>query len=213
MKNKGIFISFEGGEACGKSTQIKLLKEYVAKLNNSEDFIFVREPGGTPLTEEIRHLLLNYEIDKPLPMTELLLFCTARVEDVEKIIKPALEKGKIVIADRFYDSTIAYQGMARKIMNVEQILNLTKLIIGDLKPDLTFYLKLTPEEAFKRKSNINERLDRIEKEGLEFHKLVQKGYDYISKIESERFITIDATKSPEEISKQIITLLQNKLNH
>ena len=98
-------------------------------------------------------------------------------------------------------------------MNVEQILNLTKLIIGDLKPDLTFYLKLTPEEAFKRKSNINERLDRIEKEGLEFHKLVQKGYDYISKIESERFITIDATKSPEEISKQIITLLQNKLNH
>ena len=213
MNKKGLFISFEGGEACGKSTQIKLLKEYVSTLKNKEDFVFVREPGGTPLTEEIRRLLLNYEIDKPLPMTELLLFCAARVEDVEKIIKPALEKGKIVIADRFYDSTIAYQGMARNIMNVEQILKLTKTIIGDIKPDLTFYLKLSPEEAFKRKSKINEGLDRIEKEGLLFHKQVEKGYDYISNLEKERFVIIDASKTPDEISNEIIKRLNNKINN
>lgn len=213
MNKKGLFISFEGGEACGKSTQIKLLKEYVSTLKNKEDFVFVREPGGTPLTEEIRRLLLNYEIDKPLPMTELLLFCAARVEDVEKIIKPALEKGKIVIADRFYDSTIAYQGMARNIMNVEQILKLTKTIIGDIKPDLTFYLKLSPEEAFKRKSKINEGLDRIEKEGLLFHKQVEKGYDYISNLEKERFVIIDASKTPDEISNEIIKKLNNKINN
>lgn len=213
MNKKGLFISFEGGEACGKSTQIKLLKEYVSTLKNKEDFVFVREPGGTPLTEEIRRLLLNYEIDKPLPMTELLLFCAARVEDVEKIIKPALEKGKIVIADRFYDSTIAYQGMARNIMNVEQILKLTKTIIGDIKPDLTFYLKLSPEEAFKRKSKINEGLDRIEKEGLLFHKQVEKGYDYISNLEKERFVIIDASKTPAEISNEIIKKLNNKINN
>ncbi len=213
MNKKGLFISFEGGEACGKSTQIKLLKEYVSTLKNKEDFVFVREPGGTPLTEEIRRLLLNYEIDKPLPMTELLLFCAARVEDVEKIIKPALEKGKIVIADRFYDSTIAYQGMARNIMNVEQILKLTKTIIGDIKPDLTFYLKLSPEEAFKRKSKINEGLDRIEKEGLLFHKQVEKGYDYISNLEKERFVIIDANKTPDEISNEIIKKLNNKINN
>ena len=213
MNKKGLFISFEGGEACGKSTQIKLLKEYVSTLKNKEDFVFVREPGGTPLTEEIRRLLLNYEIDKPLPMTELLLFCAARVEDVEKIIKPALEKGKIVIADRFYDSTIAYQGMARNIMNVEQILKLTKTIIGDIKPDLTFYLKLSPEEAFKRKSKINEGLDRIDKEGLLFHKPVEKGYDYISNLEKERFVIIDASKTPDEISNEIIKRLNNKINN
>lgn len=213
MNKKGLFISFEGGEACGKSTQIKLLKEYVSTLKNKEDFVFVREPGGTPLTEEIRRLLLNYEIDRPLPMTELLLFCAARVEDVEKIIKPALEKGKIVIADRFYDSTIAYQGMARNIMNVEQILKLTKTIIGDIKPDLTFYLKLSPEEAFKRKSKINEGLDRIEKEGLLFHKQVEKGYDYISNLEKERFVIIDASKTPDEISNEIIKKLNNKINN
>ena len=205
---KGIFLSFEGGEACGKSTQIKLLKQYIATLPNKDDFVFVREPGGTPLTEEIRKLLLNYEIDKPLPMTELLLFCAARVENVEKLVKPALEQGKIVIADRFYDSTIAYQGMARNIMSAEGILKLTKLIIGEVKPDLTFYLKISPEKAFERKKQMTEGLDRIEKEGLKFHQLVEKGYDYISNIEPERFKILDATKSPEEISKEIIETIE-----
>lgn len=206
----GYFITFEGGEACGKSTQVKMLKEYLGALKNKDDFLFVREPGGTPLTDEIRRLLLNYEIDKPLPMTELLLFCASRVEDVYKQILPALNAGKVVIADRFYDSTIAYQGMARGIMSSEDILSLTKKIIGNLVPNLTFYLKIPPEEAFKRKSKMGE-MDRIEKEGLEFHKQVQKGYDFISNIEKERFYVLDATKKPEEIFAEIIKVLKEKI--
>ena len=206
----GYFITFEGGEACGKSTQVKMLKEFLGTLKNKDDFLFVREPGGTPLTDEIRRLLLNYEIDKPLPMTELLLFCASRVEDVYKQILPALNAGKVVIADRFYDSTIAYQGMARGIMSSEDILSLTKKIIGNLVPNLTFYLKISPEEAFKRKSKMGE-MDRIEKEGLEFHKQVQKGYDFISNIEKERFYVLDATKKPEEIFAEIIKVLKEKI--
>ncbi len=208
--NKGYFISFEGGEACGKSTQIKMLKDYISSLSQTDKFLFVREPGGTPLTEEIRRLILNYEIDKPLEMTELLLFCAARVEDVEKCIKPALAQGKVVVADRFYDSTIAYQGMARQIMSSEDILTLTKKIIGDIKPDLTFYLKLSPEEAFKRKLSMNGELDRIEKESIEFHRAVAKGYELIASIEKERFYVIDASKPSDKIFNEIIKVLKNK---
>lgn len=206
---KGLFITFEGGEACGKTTQVKLLKDYISSLPNKDDFLFVREPGGTPLAEKIRELILETNEDAPLPMTELLLFCAARVENVNKNILPALKSGKIVIADRFYDSTIAYQGCARKIMPAEKILDLTRTIIGSLKPDLTFYLKLSPEEAFKRKYKMSENLDRLELEGLEFHKRVEEGYNYISTLEKERFCVIDATKSIDEIFKIIVTQINN----
>lgn len=209
MKN-GYFITFEGGEACGKSTQVKKLKEYISTLKNKDDFLFVREPGGTPLTDKIRRLLLNYEEDKPLPMTELLLFCAARVENIEKRVKPAIQQGKVVIADRFYDSTIAYQGMARGIMSAQDILTLTKKIIGPLKPDLTFYLKISPSEAFKRKAKMGE-MDRIEKEGIDFHEKVAEGYNFISNIEKERFYCLDATKEPDIIFNEIITVLKEKL--
>ena len=205
---KGLFITFEGGEACGKSTQIKLLKEYISTLPNKDNFIFVREPGGTLLGEEIRNLLLNYNEDKPLPMTELLLFCAARHQITENVIKPALNEGKIVIADRFYDSSVAYQGVARGIMSAEEILNLTKLVIGDLKPDRTFYFKLTPEQAFKRKANCPP-LDRMELEGIEFHQKVAQGYDYMVNLERDRFYVIDASKSIEEIA----TELKNEFNN
>ncbi len=205
--NKGKFITFEGGEACGKTTQVSKLKEYIASLPDRDRFVLVREPGGTLLGEEIRKLILNYEKNKPLPMTELMLFCSARCQVVEEVIKPTLAQGKIVIADRFYDSTIAYQGEARGLMSAEEILKLTRLIIGDLKPDLTFYLKLSPEEAFKRKTNALP-LDRIEKEGLSFHQKVAKGYDYISSIEGDRFCVIDASRTPDEIFE----VIKHKIN-
>ena len=207
---KGIFITIEGGEACGKSTQVKKLNQYIKDKGLEDKFLFVREPGGTILAEEIRKLLLNFTDDSPLPMTELLLFCAARSEIVNKKILPALNEGKIVFADRFYDSTIAYQGMARKIMSPEDILKLTRNIIGDIKPDLTFFLKIAPEDAFLRKKNMDEKLDRIEEEGMKFHQDVQKGYDYISKLESERFCVLDATKTPDEIFSEIIETLNKR---
>ena len=207
---KGLFISIEGGEACGKSTQVKLLKEYIDSLPNKDDFIFIREPGGTPLGEEIRKLLLDYTENKPLPMTELLLFCASRHQIVEEVIKPALAEGKTVIADRFYDSTVAYQSAARGIMSIPNILNLTKLVIGDLKPDKTFYFKLEPEEAFKRKSNCGP-LDRIELEGMEFHQKVAQGYDYMADLEKDRFIIIDASKSIEDVHHQMMNEFKSLL--
>ena len=208
---KGFFITIEGGEACGKSTQVNLLKDYFKNNFSEDDYLFVREPGGTPLAEEIRNLLLFYKEEKPLPITELLLFCAARAQNTHTRIIPALKEGKIVIADRFYDSTLAYQGEARKIMDKSQLLNLTQTIIGDLKPDLTFYLKLSPEEAFKRKKS-NEALDRIGSEGIEFHKAVARGYDYISSLENNRFCTIDASLSPEEIFKIIKSEIEKRIN-
>ena len=209
--NKGLFITFEGGEACGKTTQVTKLREYINSLPNKDQFLLVREPGGTLLGEEIRKLLLNYEDNRPLPMTELMLFCAARHQIVEEKIKPALADGKIVIADRFYDSTIAYQGQARGLMSTEEILKLTRLIIGDLKPDLTFYLKLSPVEAFKRKTK-DMPLDRIEKEGLAFHENVAKGYDYIANLEKERFCVLDASKTPDEIFAKIKEELNKLIN-
>lgn len=206
---KGFFISFEGGEACGKSTQIELFKKYVQTLPNKEDFVFFHEPGGTPLGEEIRNLLLNYTEDAPVPKAELLLFYASRAQAVEKIVLPALESGKIIIADRFYDSSIAYQAMARNILSPNQVLQLTKMIIGDLSPDLTFYLKLPPEIAYKRKNQMS--LDRIEKEGFDFYQKVSDGFDYISNIENKRFVTIDATKSIEEIHQEIVKIFEEKL--
>lgn len=211
--NKGLFITFEGGEACGKSTQVRLLKEYIESRDDKDNFVFVREPGGTPLSEKVRDLILNYEEDKPLPMTELLLFTASRAQNCKENIIPALKEGKVVIADRFYDSTLAYQGEARQVASKEDILMLTRLAIGDLRPNLTFYLKIDPEIAFQRKSKDVSlaKLDNIEKENIEFHKAVSRGYNYIANLESERFCVIDATKPIEEIFEIIKNKIEEKL--
>ncbi len=211
MKN-GLFITFEGGDACGKSTQVKLFKEYVATRKDKDGFVFVREPGGTGLGEKIRELLLSYEEDSPVPKAELLLFLASRAQLFEKVISPAISEGKIVVADRFYDSTIAYQGFAREIFDAEEILKLNKLILGKFKPNLTFYLKIKPEIAFKRK-NSGENLDRMEKEALAFHQKVYEGYQFISKKEKERFVVLDATKSIEEIHNEIVASVENLIKN
>lgn len=207
---KGLFITFEGGEACGKSTQIKLLKDYIASRPDKEDFVFIREPGGTKLGENIRELLLNYEEDSPTPKSELLLFLASRAQLFEKVILPALNEGKTVIADRFFDSTVAYQGFARNILNANEILDLHKIILGNFKPDLTFYLKISPVEAFKRKA-IFPTLDRMEKENMDFHQKVFEGYNYLSKIDDKRYVVLDATLPINIIHEMIIDKIKEKL--
>lgn len=200
---KGLFITFEGGEASGKTSQIEMLKDYVSTLDNKDDFIFVKEPGGTILGEKIRNLLMYDESAPPVDKAELFLYCASRVQLVEKVILPALKAGKIVVADRFYDSTIAYQGFAREIISPEEILHLTEMLIGKLKPDITFYLKIQPEIAFKRK-NPDIPLDRIEKAGIKFHQKVKQGFDYMANLEKDRFCIIDATKTKDEIHNIVI---------
>lgn len=206
---KGIFITLEGGEACGKTTQIQMLKEYFK--NKKIDALFTKEPGGMPLTDELRRLILNYEIDPPLEKTELLLYMAARIEDIEKVIKPALQEGKIVIADRFNDSTIAYQASGRQIMSIDDMINFTENIIDNFTPDLTIYLRLDPQTAFERKKNIDLELDRIEKAGLDFHRRVLEGFDYMAKKEPERFAIIDASKSRDEVFKEILSAIRKKV--
>ena len=206
---KGIFITLEGGEACGKTTQIQMLKEYFK--NKKIDALFTKEPGGMPLTDELRRLILNYEIDPPLEKTELLLYLAARIEDIEKVIKPALEEGKIVIGDRFNDSTIAYQASGRQIMPIDDMINFTENIIDNFTPDLTIYLRLDPQTAFERKKNIDLELDRIEKAGLDFHRRVLEGFDYMAKKEPERFAIIDASKSRDEVFKEILSVIRKKV--
>ena len=207
---RGLFITFEGADAAGKTTQVKLLEEYISKKHSKDKVLFIHEPGGTALGEEIRNLLLHFTQDVPTNKAELLLFLASRAQICEKVIEPALKEGKIVIADRFYDSTIAYQGFARGIFSGEEILSLNKLIIGDLKPDLTFYLKISATDAMKRKRAMKEELDRFEKEKSDFHQKVCAGYDFISQKESERFYIIDATRSIEDIHNEIVKIIEEK---
>ena len=198
--NKGIFISFEGGDSCGKSTQINMLKNCVEASKYRDRFLFVRDPGQSPIGEDIRKILLSLD-SQPHPLTELFLYLASRSELVNKIIIPALDQGKIVVCDRFYHSTIAYQGFARDILPIDQVEQLANLSACHIQPVKIFYLRLDPQIALQRKQDTH--FDRMEKEGIQFREKVQNGYDYLAKKEPQRFVVIDATKSPEEIFDKI----------
>lgn len=193
-----MLISFEGIDGCGKTTQIELLKNYFKK--NKITYYVFREPGGTELSEKIRSLLLHEagEID---PVTELLLFSSARSQLISEKVIPILKKGEIVILDRFYDSTTAYQGYGRGSSDIEHINTLNKIASHNTIPDLTFYLKIDPDLANKRTAQ-NQK-DRMESSGREFFSKVCSGYDEIAKNE-DRFIVLDATLTPDEIHQQIL---------
>jgi len=200
-----VLISFEGIDGCGKSTQIKLLKTYFR--DKGVKFSVFREPGGTEISEKIRNLLLH-ETDDMDPTTELLLFSAARSQLVAEEIVPRLKEEEIVILDRFYDSTTAYQGYGRKSAKLSHIETLNKLATHHTEPDITFYLRIDPKEAAKRtQSGIK---DRMEKAGEDFFREVCDGYDQLSRL--ERFEVIDATISPEEIHQKIIKRLEKVLN-
>lgn len=202
---KGMLITFEGGDGCGKSTQLKLFVEYLKSRN--EDFIVSREPGGTPLGEEIRTILLNSKYDISSE-AEFLLFSACRATIVEKVVKPALDAGKIVVLDRYYDSSFTYQGFAGDL-NIKDIKNITNFAIKGAKPDLTFCLDLSYEEAMKRKSQFAE-LDRMESKGKEYHDKVRNGYLTLAKNNPERMVVVDASKSIDEISGFIQETFEQK---
>lgn len=199
--NKGFFVTFEGGEGCGKSTQIKLLKDYLEKQRFQ--FIVSREPGGTTVCEEIRKILLNSK-GSITSKTELLLFSSARAQHVAEVIKPNLEKGKIVVLDRFYDSTYAYQGYAGNL-DLKDIKKITEFAIDGCEPDLTFIFDLKYEDGLKRKGEDEKlkQLDRIESKGKKYHDKVRAGYLQIAKENPSRVVVIDASKTKEEIFEEV----------
>ena len=205
---KGIFITFEGIDGCGKSTQCELLKDYLKE--SGKDFIFVREPGGTEIGERIREILLDKKNSRMTARTELLLFEAARAQITDEVIKPALEEGKIVICDRFFDSSSAYQGMARG-MGMDFVAGLNMAATGGLKPDVTFFFDISAEEALARRGKRGEASDRIELAGLKFQEDVRKGYLELAMNSDGRIVTIDATLGIDEIFKVVKESLEGKI--
>lgn len=197
-----MLISFEGIDGCGKSTQIKLLKSYFQ--NRELSYHIFREPGGTEISERVRSLLLH-ETDEMDPVTELLLFSAARSQLIREKVIPLLNENNIVLLDRFYDSTTAYQGYGRESASIEAINTLNEIASHSISPDITIYLKILPEEADKRTQSTKK--DRMEISGLEFFKRVADGYDKIAANE-KRVQVIDATQSPGKIHEEIVRFIE-----
>lgn len=197
FKNK--FITFEGIEGVGKSTQVRLLCDLFKQQNI--DFLSTREPGGLPVAESIRNLLLHKDMS---PITELLLYEAARAEHFEKIILPALNKGQSVICDRFADASVAYQGYGRGL-DVKLIEELNKIATKNTEPDYTFIIDLPVNLAFERLSKRGTAPDRFEKLSHDFYEKVRNGYIEQSKKYPKRVKIIDADRTPEQIHKDIVS--------
>jgi dTMP kinase len=194
---KGLFITFEGADGCGKSTQMKLLKEYL--LNKGYEIVETREPGGKGLGERIRDILLNYD-GEVSNRCESFLFLADRAQNIDVIVKPAIQQGKIVLCDRHTDSSVAYQGYGRGL-NIDEINRLNNLSTGGLKPDLTYVFDVDIETSMLR---VGTEKDRMESSGKEFFNKVRQGYLELAKKEPERIKVIDSTKPIEDVFADVL---------
>lgn len=201
----GLFITFEGIEGCGKSTQSKLLRDYF--LKNNKAVLSTREPGGPEISEAIRSILLNPIYDEMLPETELLLYMASRAQHTGQWILPALKNNKVVISDRYNDSTIAYQGAARNIA-MEKILPIQNYATFGLVPDISFLIDLPVEIGLGRIPK--SKADRIEQESIEFHKKVRQGFLRLAEQEKARYCILDGTLEIDEITTQIIQCIEKR---
>ncbi|MCF7858094.1 MAG: dTMP kinase [Candidatus Cloacimonetes bacterium] len=203
---KGIFITFEGIEGCGKSTQAKMLKDHLEKIG--KQVFLTREPGGPKISETIREVLLSIDNKEMLPQTEVLLYMAARSQHTGEWIIPELQKGKIVISDRYYDSTFAYQGAARKI-DGKLIDTIRRYATFGLVPDITFLIDLNEEIGLSR--ILENKADRLEQESLLFHKKVRDGFLVLAKKEPARFRVLDGNKSIEQIYQAVINIIDKEI--
>ena len=200
-----MFITFEGLDFCGKSTQVKLLKEKLESIGKK--VVIIREPGGTEISEKVRDILLDKENSAMHIEAELLLFSASRAQLVREKIIPLLKDGTFVVSDRFHDSSIAYQGYGRGI-NLDSVVAIQKFAIGDAVPEITFFIDLSLNDIDKRREKFGTKnLDRIELSENDFYNKVREGYHELSKAE-KRFKVIDGTQSIEKIHSQIIEELK-----
>ena len=197
----GLFLTVEGPDGAGKTTQIELLRDYLS--DKGYDIIVCREPGGTPISEAVRNVILNKEFTEMGHMTELLLYAAARAQLIEEVIRPALEDGKIVICDRFVESSAVYQGIARG-MGIDLVYKVNQFAIGDTMPDLTIMIDLDAEAGISRKKKQAE-LDRMESETIDFHKKVVEGYRQLASLHPDRIYTVDGSLTIEEIHQKIVS--------
>jgi dTMP kinase len=196
---RGLFVSFEGGEGSGKSTQIERL---AARLREQGlDPLRTREPGGTPLGERVREVLLDRTLE-PAPVTEALLMEAARAEIVARVIGPALDAGKIVLCDRFIHSTLAYQGGGRGL-DPALLESLNRVATGGLTPDLVLLFDVDPAVGLSRRERAGGAPNRLDRESLEFHQRVRNRYLELARREPERFLVLDASRSPDELERHI----------
>ena len=204
----GFFITFEGIEGCGKTTQINHLTAYLKEKNFP--FLLTREPGGTAIGDRIRQILLSSENSRLEPVAEFFLYAAARAQHISQVVLPALTEGKTVLCDRFADATIAYQGNGRGL-NLAWIEEIHDRFLKGLKPNLTFLLDLPVEEglrrAWKRMENQTVKEDRFEKEALAFHQRVREGYLLLAHKEPNRIIVLDGMKDEQSLHREILNHL------
>ncbi len=202
---KGKFITFEGCEGSGKSTQVKLLAEYLDR--NKTDYVLTREPGGSPIAEQIRKIILDGSNTAMCDECEALLYAASRIQHIKEKVLPALEEGKIVLCDRYIDSSLAYQGYARGL-GQEYVADINKKAYELCTPDLTVFFDITPDEAFRRKNGADLN-DRMEKQGLEFHRRVYSGYRQLLNV-YPRICAVECSGSKKEIPEKVVMLLKEK---
>jgi len=205
---RGLFLTFEGSEGCGKSTQIRLLADSLKACGR--EVVLTREPGGTAIGDQIRHTLQYASESRGMtPEAELLLFAASRAQHVRELVRPALAAGKIVISDRFHDSTTVYQGIARKI-DPAQVESINRFAVDGTLPDLTFLLDMDAAEAMRRvagRERPDGHSDRMEEEPAAFYDAVRKGYLELARSGGARFRIIDASAAPDRIALQILAHL------
>ena len=206
MKRNGKFITFEGCDGCGKSTQLSLLIDYLTKTGVPH--IFTREPGGGKISEAIRGILLSGKNMEMGDECEALLYAAARAQHIKDRVEPALNEGKLVVCDRYVDSSFAYQAYARGL-GMEFVEKINAFALEKFLPDVTVFFDLSPKEAFARKKGADED-DRMELAGLAFHERVYEGYLTLAKKYPERFVVINARNSIEEIAKEVVSVLSEK---
>lgn len=208
MTKRGFFISLEGIEGSGKTTQAKLLTEYISSCGF--DVLLTREPGGTTIGEKIRDLLLDNESAKMTSITELFLYLASRAQHVRETLMPALMQGKVIVCERYNDATLAYQGFGRGL-DLDMITNLLEIATDKLEPNLTLVLDLDVEKGLVRASKRGNRADRLESEDLSFHKRVREGYIFIAKRFPERIKVINANDSIKNVHNKVREIVDQAL--
>jgi dTMP kinase len=205
--SRGLFITIEGIDGSGKSTHASMLADYLNERGIPS--VLTREPGGTRIGEQVRSILLDNVNSDMAAMTEVLLYAASRAQHVEQVIKPALEQGKVVLCDRFVDSSLAYQGYARGL-GLDTVKAINEHALGGVWPDITLLLDISPEIAWKRILKDGFK-DRLESEGLELLKVVYEGYRNIARLYSDRFYIISAADGVNDIHKKILSIIEPKL--
>lgn len=201
---KGLFITLEGADGCGKTTQLNLLKEYLT--SRGYEIVVTREPGGKGLGEKLREILLNYD-GEVSDRCEAFLYLADRAQNIDTIIQPAINSGKIVLCDRHTDSSVAYQGYGRE-QNIDNINMLNELAVNGVHPDLTIVFDIDTETSMAR---VGAEKDRLESAGIEFHKRVRNGYLEIAKKNLQRIKVVDASQTIEDVQRDVIKIIEGVL--